>query len=122
MKEQHRKGGAIHPDPESCVGGREAAGEALTGERAGWVKARWQTADAMMRARCFMATREELRRMLDRLPESQLPVLQEYFDDLRDSDDEVLSPQTESAVREGLDDIRGGRGVSLEEYRRGRGL
>lgn len=76
----------------------------------------------MMKARCFMATREELRRMLDRLPESQLPVLQEYFDDLRDSDDEVLSPQTESAVREGLDDIRGGRVVSLEEYRRGRGV
>jgi RNA-directed DNA polymerase len=35
MKESHRKDPASHPDPESCVGGREAAGEALTGAHAG---------------------------------------------------------------------------------------
>lgn len=35
MQEPHRKGVAIHPDPESCVGVREGAGEALTGARAG---------------------------------------------------------------------------------------
>jgi len=35
MKELHRKGLAIHPDPESCVGHRKVAGEALTGESAG---------------------------------------------------------------------------------------
>ena len=35
MKESHRKDLASHPDPESCVGGREAAGEALTGAHAG---------------------------------------------------------------------------------------
>jgi RNA-directed DNA polymerase len=29
------EGGAIHIDPESCTGGREAAGEALTGARVG---------------------------------------------------------------------------------------
>ena len=29
------EGVAIHADPESCVGVREGAGEALTGERAG---------------------------------------------------------------------------------------
>jgi RNA-directed DNA polymerase len=29
MKESHRKDLASHPDPESCVGGREAAGEAF---------------------------------------------------------------------------------------------
>jgi len=34
MKESHRKGPASHPDPESCVGRREAAGEALTGAHA----------------------------------------------------------------------------------------
>jgi hypothetical protein len=28
---------ASHDDPESCVGGREAVGEALTGEHAGGV-------------------------------------------------------------------------------------
>lgn len=35
VKESHRKDPASHPDPESCVGGREAAGEALTGAHAG---------------------------------------------------------------------------------------
>src|SRR5262245_31989411 len=28
MQESHRKDPASHPDPESCAGGREAAGEA----------------------------------------------------------------------------------------------
>jgi len=35
MKESHRKDPASHPDPESCVEGREASGEALTGAHAG---------------------------------------------------------------------------------------
>jgi RNA-directed DNA polymerase len=35
MKESHGKGPASHPDPESCVGGRKAGGEALTGAHAG---------------------------------------------------------------------------------------
>ena len=35
MKESYGKDPASHPDPESCVGGREAAGEALTGAHAG---------------------------------------------------------------------------------------
>jgi hypothetical protein len=35
MKESHREGPASHPDPESCVDGREAGGEALTGAHAG---------------------------------------------------------------------------------------
>ena len=35
MKESHRKGLANHPDPESCVGRRKVAGEALTGAQAG---------------------------------------------------------------------------------------
>ena len=37
MKESRGKGVASHPDPESCVGSRKAAGEALTGAHAGWV-------------------------------------------------------------------------------------
>jgi hypothetical protein len=37
MKESHRKGIATHPDPESCVVGREAAIEALAGAPAGRV-------------------------------------------------------------------------------------
>jgi hypothetical protein len=35
MQESHRKGVATHPDPESCVAGRKAAIEALTGAPAG---------------------------------------------------------------------------------------
>jgi RNA-directed DNA polymerase len=35
MQESHRKDLARHPDPESCVGDREVAGEALTGAHAG---------------------------------------------------------------------------------------
>jgi RNA-directed DNA polymerase len=35
MKESHGKDLASHPAPESCAGGREATGEALTGAHAG---------------------------------------------------------------------------------------
>jgi RNA-directed DNA polymerase len=35
MKESHGEGPASHPDPESCVDGRKAGGEALTGAHAG---------------------------------------------------------------------------------------
>ncbi len=35
MQESYRKGPASHPDPESCVGDRKAAGEALTGAHPG---------------------------------------------------------------------------------------
>jgi hypothetical protein len=35
MKEPHKKRVANYLDPESCTGGREAAGEALTGAHAG---------------------------------------------------------------------------------------
>jgi hypothetical protein len=35
MKELHGEGLATHTGPESCAAGRQAAGEALTGVRAG---------------------------------------------------------------------------------------
>jgi len=35
MEESYREGPASHPDPGSCVDGREAGGEALTGAHAG---------------------------------------------------------------------------------------
>jgi hypothetical protein len=35
MEESYSEGAAIHVGPESCVGVREGAGEALTGERVG---------------------------------------------------------------------------------------
>ena len=37
MKESYGEGLGSHPDPESCVAGREARGEALTGAHAGEV-------------------------------------------------------------------------------------
>jgi hypothetical protein len=37
MREPHKKGVAHHFGPESCAGGREAAGEALTGVHIGQV-------------------------------------------------------------------------------------
>ena len=40
MKESYSEGLATHTGPESCVGGRKASGEALTGVRAGWVSSR----------------------------------------------------------------------------------
>ena len=35
MKESHREGLASHPDPESCAGGGNTSGEALTGAHTG---------------------------------------------------------------------------------------
>ena len=43
MKESYVKGLANHDGPESCGGARKGAGEALTGERAGWVLSREST-------------------------------------------------------------------------------
>ena len=40
MKESHTEGPASHSDPESCVGTREGAGEALTGAHTGGVLSR----------------------------------------------------------------------------------
>jgi hypothetical protein len=40
MQESYVEGVATHSDPESCVGAREGAGEALTGARTGRVSSR----------------------------------------------------------------------------------
>jgi RNA-directed DNA polymerase len=40
MKVSHAEGLATHSGPESCVGAGDCAGEALTGEGAGWVSSR----------------------------------------------------------------------------------
>lgn len=40
MRESHGEGVASRTGPESCVGGCEAVGEALTGVRMGWVLSR----------------------------------------------------------------------------------
>ena len=43
MRESYREGVASHPDPESCAGGRETPGEALTGAHAGRLLSRERT-------------------------------------------------------------------------------
>ncbi len=43
MREPYGEGLATHTGPESCVGGRDGVGEALTGEHAGWVSSRERT-------------------------------------------------------------------------------
>ena len=40
MKESYREGVATRSGPESCAGGGNPAGEALTGVRVGWVSSR----------------------------------------------------------------------------------
>jgi len=40
MKVSHAEGPATHSGPESCAGAGDCAGEALTGESAGWVSSR----------------------------------------------------------------------------------
>ena len=52
MKEPHRKGIANHPDLESCAGGGDIAGEALTEAPVGWVWSRERTRPG--RRRCAL--------------------------------------------------------------------
>ena len=64
MEESHGKGPASHPDPESCVDGRKAGGEALTGAHAGqrWVRNRRDTAFVLRRSTAKDATAGQVER------------------------------------------------------------
>lgn len=68
-----------------------------------------------------MTVRENVHQIIDTLPEDRLEDLLDYLADLGNME-EAFSASTEAAIEEGLDDIRNGRTVSLEEYRRTRGL
>lgn len=65
-----------------------------------------------------MSVREELYHAIDTLPEEHIADVLEYIEDLQVG----LQPRAVDAIREGLDDIREGRIISVEEYRRRRGL
>jgi len=67
-----------------------------------------------------MSVRESVHQLVDALPEERLDDVLDYLTDLNDT--EELSPETRAAIEEGLADIRHGRTVTLEEYRRTRGL
>jgi len=68
-----------------------------------------------------MTVRENAHQLIDVLPEDRLPDVLDYLADLQGTDSS-LNPETQAAIKEGLDDIRNGRTISLEEYRRTRGL
>ena len=68
-----------------------------------------------------MSARENVHQLVDTLPEDRLDDVLDYLAELQDGE-EQLSAETQAAIEEGLDDVRSGRTVPLEEYRRTRGL
>jgi hypothetical protein len=69
----------------------------------------------------IMTVRENVHQIVDTLPEERLEDVLDYLAELS-GPDEALSGETRAAIEEGLDDIRNGRTIALEEYRRTRGL
>jgi hypothetical protein len=67
-----------------------------------------------------MSVRENVHQLIDALPEERLDDVLDYLADLNDTDE--LSDDTRAAIEQGLADIRNGRTITLEEYRRTRGL
>jgi PHD/YefM family antitoxin component YafN of YafNO toxin-antitoxin module len=68
-----------------------------------------------------MTVREDVHQLIDALPEERLADVRDYIADLRD-EDATLSPESAASIEEGLDDIRNGRTISLDDYRRTRSL
>jgi hypothetical protein len=67
-----------------------------------------------------MTVRESVHQLVDTLPEERLGEALDYLAELNDTDE--ISPEARIAIEEGLEDVRGGRTITLEEYRRTRGL
>ncbi len=68
-----------------------------------------------------MTVRENVHQFIDMLPEDCLDDVLDYFTELSEGG-EPLAAETQAGIREGLDDIRQGRTIALDEYRRLRGL
>jgi hypothetical protein len=66
-----------------------------------------------------MTVRDNVHQLVDTLPEERLADVLDYLAELQDGE-EPLSSETEAAIEEGLDDLRHGRTITLEEYRRTR--
>ena len=69
-------------------------------------------------------TKESLHEWVDSLSDAEAEALQRVAENQRltDLDDEALTPQGLQGIRRGVADVRAGRTVTLEEYRRKRGL
>jgi len=74
----------------------------------------------MIEEEAVMTVRENVHQLVDTLPEDRLADLLDYLADLNDTDE--VSAETKAAIGEGLEDIRAGRTITIEEYRRTRGL
>ena len=68
-----------------------------------------------------MTGRENVHQVVDMLPEERLDDVLDYLAEMSDPD-EALSAETLAGIEEGREDVRQGRTISLEEYRRQRGL
>ena len=68
-----------------------------------------------------MTVRENVHRVVDMLPEDRLDDVLDYLAELSEPD-EPLSAETLAGITEGLGDVRNGRTMPLDEYRRTRGL
>jgi hypothetical protein len=69
----------------------------------------------------IMTVRENVHQIVDALPDERLEDVLDYLAELIEPD-QPLSAETRASIEEGLDDIRHGRTITLEEYRRTRGL
>jgi predicted transcriptional regulator len=67
-----------------------------------------------------MTVRENVHQLVDTLPDERLADVLDYLADLNDTDE--VGAETKAAVEEGLEDIRAGRTITIEEYRRTRDL
>ncbi len=74
----------------------------------------------MIEQEAIMTVRENVHQLVDTLPEDRLLDVLDYLADLNDTDE--VSAETKAAIEEGLEDIRAGRTITIEEYRRTRGL
>jgi predicted transcriptional regulator len=74
----------------------------------------------MIKKRAIMTLRENVHQLVDTLPEDRLADVLDYLAYLNDT--EEVSAETKSAIGEGLEDISAGRTITIEEYRRTRGL
>jgi hypothetical protein len=68
-----------------------------------------------------MTVRENVHQVVDMLPDDRLDDVLDYLAEMSEPE-EPLSAETLAGIREGLEDVRLGRTVSLDEYRRPRGL
>jgi predicted transcriptional regulator len=68
-----------------------------------------------------LANRDRIRRLVDRLPDSELGAAERFLEFLNGqhrAGEEELTEQDRAALREGYDDLATGRAVSHEEMRR----